>query len=144
MGRENNRTDTNTILLTKTVEFAIQCRVAFKHAPVTVAAATQLGHFAKTSVGIDATRAMDHIHSARSIGRHALLLDDALDLYTKRVIEKARGKTFFGFAFSSDESPPQGNRWAGLRFQLTYTRLDQFRHCFPRFCSVLDKQIVIN
>ena len=33
---------------------------------------------------------------------------------------KERGKSFFGCALASDESPPESNRYTGLRFQITW------------------------
>ena len=108
------------MLKTATVEFALKCRVAFKHAPKTIAEAAQLNNFARTSTNATIYDAIENLHGSRTIGRHALLLDEAIDLHTAEVIAKYRGERFFGYAFASDESPPQGNRWAGLRFQITY------------------------
>lgn len=50
----------------------------------------------------------------------ALALDLALGEWTKARLMKARGTTFFGFSFTSDESPPSSNQYKGLRFQITY------------------------
>jgi hypothetical protein len=55
-----------------------------------------------------------------SITRHALLLDDAIDKWLAARHANARGKHVFGTSFTSDESPPAGNRYTGLRFQITY------------------------
>jgi hypothetical protein len=43
-----------------------------------------------------------------------------LDSWIAEKIRKARGVSFFGAAFASDESPPSGSRFAGYRFQITY------------------------
>ena len=63
---------------------------------------------------------LDSVLSRWSIGRHCLLLDEALDLFISDNINSRRGTTFFGAGMSSDESPPSQPRFRGYRFQVTY------------------------
>ena len=60
------------------------------------------------------------------MGRHCLLLDEALDEVLKIRLQKARGHTFIGAGFASDESPPTGARFSGYRFQVTYLHVPFF------------------
>ena len=121
------RRDANEILKTATVEFALKCNVAFKHCPKTIAEASAVFHFARTGSNAQIHDAFDHLHSSTSVGRHARILDDAVDRYCAEFVAQRREKSFFGFAFASDESPPQGNRWSGLRFQITYVYFLEFQ-----------------
>jgi hypothetical protein len=56
----------------------------------------------------------------QTLGRHCLLLDEAVDEYFKAFLDSQRGISFFGASFASDESPPAGSRFSGYRFQVTY------------------------
>ena len=60
------------------------------------------------------------------MGRHCLVLDEAVDEYMKDRISKGRGISFFGAAFASDESPPASSRFTGYRFQVTYLYVPWF------------------
>jgi hypothetical protein len=55
-----------------------------------------------------------------TIGRHCLLLDEAHDMLLAEKLAAARGHSFFGMGFCTDESPPSEPRFTGLRFQISY------------------------
>jgi hypothetical protein len=55
----------------------------------------------------------------QTLGKHCLLLDEAVDAVIKDKINRGRDVTFFGCGFCSDESPPAGSRFSGFRFQLS-------------------------
>ena len=50
-----------------------------------------------------------------------------VDCLGKPRVAEERGSTFFGAAFVSDESPPSGNRYTGLRFQITWLYVPFFK-----------------
>ena len=56
----------------------------------------------------------------QTIGRHCLLLDQAVDEVLRARISRERGHSFFGVGFATDESPPASPRFAGYRFQVSY------------------------
>ena len=114
------RTEAADILKSETVKFAIACKVAFTLCPKTLADASQVVHYARTGLPGEVHDAMDHLYNKMTIGRHALILDDAIDLLISDLIAKSLNSRFFGFSFATDESPPQSNRFDGLRFQITY------------------------
>ena len=62
----------------------------------------------------------------QTLGRHCLVLDQALDEVVKARLQKARGVSFFGCGVASDESPPSQDRFAGFRFQITYVYCPMF------------------
>ena len=102
------------------VKFAIASKTAFTNAPSTLAEAAGVMHFARLGELSGAADALEYLCSRHTIARYALLLDHALDEDLKERIHNERGKTYFGFGFASDESPPKSNRYVGLRFQITF------------------------
>ena len=57
----------------------------------------------------------------RNVREFSVILNDAIELYAKDLISKARDrKAFSGFSFISDESPPEWAKFAGVRFQITW------------------------
>jgi hypothetical protein len=69
---------------------------------------------------------MRRVHCRQTLGRHCLLLDEALDCYLSQKIKVGRGVSFFGASFASDESPPAGARFVGYRFQVTFLYIPWF------------------
>jgi hypothetical protein len=63
----------------------------------------------------------------QTLGRHCLLLDEAVDEWVKQKITRERGVSMFGVGLCSDESPPASMRFSGLRFQITYLYVPYFR-----------------
>jgi len=105
-------------VLTVQTQFAIDCHIALSNMPKTVAEAEhllgQLGRLPPPS------EPLESIASRWSLGRHALVVDSALDVLVARKIEAARQEgRFFGFGMCTDESPPKVRRFRGFRFQAT-------------------------
>ncbi len=53
-----------------------------------------------------------------------------VDIHVCTSQEARANGTFCGFSFASDESPPSENRFAGLRFQVTYVYITLFEDSF--------------
>ena len=95
-------------LQTAQLQFATDCKTAFSQMPSTIAHAADF--FTTMNCMHDQDRALDAVVSRYTLGRHALVVDSALDALTKQRIEEGRGVSFFGAGFSSDESPPDAPR----------------------------------
>ena len=82
-----------------TLEFALRMNIAFKHAPATIGEAFALvkGHMGGDALPDEVARsdALEYVCSEKTIGKHCLLVDAALDLYMQdlimKVIVSARG-----------------------------------------------------
>ena len=78
------------------------------------------------------------------MGRHCLVLDEALDEVVKARLQRARGVSFFGCGMASDESPPSQDRVAGFRFQITYISIARFSKTKVRGSYQSGRQFVGN
>ena len=120
-----------TDIMTSTVEFSIDCKIAFRNMPKTLIEAEQLiakmkneGHEAGDSAEQQSLLKVAH---RTTIGRHCLLVDEAVDRRMASKIEKAKADgTWAGCTFASDESPPAGRRFVSLRFQVTIVYIPFF------------------
>ena len=105
--------------MTGALQFLLTSRGVFTRAPDTLREAAQF-LAAHTSSYVAESARMDKLFSDRSLRRHAVLVDDAIDALTSKQIAAARDdNSLLGCAVSSDESPPGDTRFAGLRFQIT-------------------------
>eukprot|EP00959_Pyramimonas_sp_CCMP1952_P064410 1345132-Pyramimonas_sp.AAC.1 len=111
-------------MATATLRWALDCRVFFRQAPQTIAEAEMLMREARGEVQVH--DALDRLVSRTTLGKHAVLLDDVLDSVLRDQIAEARGSSYFGFAFASDESPPAGSRFSGFRFQISQLYIPWF------------------
>ncbi len=100
-----------------TMEFTVRSRLTLKTLPETLVEAEAL-----ISVLREESQGREPlpIASDRTLRRHLLWLDDALDCWLRDRIAAERGATFFGAALATDESPPSQPRFRGLRFQVTF------------------------
>ena len=99
------------------LKFAIDCKVAFEHVPATLHEAQ---HILQNFGVIDEQQEfLESLCHPRTIGKHALIIDDALGSCVKARIERERGVSYFGFGFSSDESPAAAAMLRGFRIQIT-------------------------
>ena len=108
-------------LRTATVQYALNSNVAFKNTPNSIVEADRVLNLAKGTGEDDINKEiLEKLGSCWTIGRHALILEDALDELVKgRVTEARSAGAFVGAAFVTDESPPSATRFTGLRFQIT-------------------------
>ena len=105
--------------MTGALQFLLTSRGVFKRVPDTLREAAEF-LAAHTSSYIAESARMEKLVSDRSLRRHAILVDDAIDAFTSQQIAAARDdNSLLGCAVSSDESPPGDTRFAGLRFQIT-------------------------
>ena len=103
------------------VEFAMKTSTRFANAPSTLLEAESLIRKLLDDDPRGGTDLEDALVSRRTLSRHALLLDSALDAHLAADIFKMRKcGTFWGVAFATDESPPGQVRFNGLRFQVTW------------------------
>ena len=115
----------NDEFLTSLVKFAVECKVAFRNTPKTIADGERL--IANGRYGNDGAvsyNAFENLRDRWSMGRHALVIDAALDMHVKDVVAAARdNQSFLGFTFTSDESPSNSPRYISFRFQVTFLHL---------------------
>lgn len=78
-----------TMLKTATLEWAVSSNIAFKNCPESIVGVERLLRLMKTGIASDVSEVMDQLCSQRTIGRHALVLDSALDALMKEKIDKA-------------------------------------------------------
>ena len=119
--RDLKSTDSTVEFKTSTVEWSLQSKIAFQHAPVSLVNAEKLIQKMTTGEDNSVSSIIDKLMSRHTLGRHAIILDMALDEMHKDRVAKARSNgTYHGTAWVSDESPPNANRYVGLRFQVTW------------------------
>ena len=70
-----------------------------------------------------ATEALEKLRSTWTLQKSVPYMADAADAHLQEEIMTKRGSTFCGLGFETDESPPCGRRFAGLRFQITIAYL---------------------
>ena len=70
------------------VKFVLNARIAFKHAPKSVAAAEQLLRFHRTGENDESSDALSICFKERSIAKHTAVMDAALDSYIAEQISK--------------------------------------------------------
>ena len=85
------RGGTDDELKSVTVQFALDCRAAFRHVPSTLVEAESIIHRIKTGDPImsECVLTVDRLCSRWTLGRHALLMDSALDLELRNRVEEA-------------------------------------------------------
>ncbi len=116
-------------LKTACVQFVLGCNIAFVNCPKSLAESDRVIQQPQSGIAADGLRrAMSEILSRGTIERHAIILDDAVDVHTQDVIARARSDgSFVGFSFSPDESPSAASRYAGLRFQIAFVYVLLFK-----------------
>ena len=116
---------------TTTLKFALECRLMLKHVPRTLVEAQNVVWKIRLGADLPEQSLFNDFVSRYSLSRHALALDSALDaLIADRIRRAIEGGRCFGFSFTSDESPPNCRRYAGLRFQITWLYWLEFeREC---------------
>ena len=111
--------DAQNCVKTSTLEIVVKCNIGLRNMPTTVAAVETLLRD-QNGQECNMNSSLDCIVSDKRLRYHLMLVDNALDARLKARIEAKRGTSFFGFGFCTDESPPEGARLAGLRFQITW------------------------
>jgi len=116
---DQNRVDTMTM---KSIINCVDNKLAFLCHVKTVHAVAHLLNYEP-----DTESALDDLVSNFTLQRGALHLLDATDAHLRDRIAALRGtESFGGLGFETDESPPAGKRFAGLRFQATIAYVSSF------------------
>lgn len=109
---------------TSEVRFALWNRVVFGRVPKTLEEAIRFVEEVKgnTKEPREEDEALENFAVGRvALVKHTWYLDMALDSYIAEDLFKRRlSGNFLGVCIATDESPPGGARFSGLRFQITY------------------------
>lgn len=131
--KTSDRREHNTAMKTSTAYYVLKSKLAFVHVPTSVALASQLvlqgKGFIDNAMDEDVEK-LDFIKSDRTIARHMLHMDSAIDMCTADEIMALReAGNFHGATFCTDGSPPSATRYAGLNFQITIVYFLKFAPC---------------
>lgn len=99
--------DEHTMLNSATVEWALNSNIAFKNAPTSIVGAERLIRLMTTGVDSDHAECIEKLCSSKTYGRHALVLDTALDKMLADKIQKAMIILNYSYIDSSQHSTPQ-------------------------------------
>ena len=123
--RKSHRVDTAKadLMTMKTIVLTISSKISFRSIVGVVHSVAHLLRVDDCIPDSPATEAFEHLRSTWTLQKSVPFLADAADAHLQAEVMAKRGSTFCGLGFETDESPPCGRRFAGLRFQITIAYL---------------------